>query len=75
MIEWLKYCTHHTLVPGEISDVFDGMLYKNLLNKYVVVKGITLDHKYFSDRRDIAFGGSTDGFQVIHIIIGYWLSP
>ena len=47
------------------------MLNKNILNKYVVVKGIPLDHKYFSDCRDIAFGGSTDGFQVIHIIIVY----
>ena len=64
MVERLKYRSEYTQTPGEISDVFDGTRYKSLCDDLVVVNGQQLPHKYFSDSRDIALGGSTDGFQV-----------
>jgi hypothetical protein len=65
MIDHLKYRSRHTHMPGEYHDVFDGSHYRGLLDTHVEVQGETLGHKYFSDPRDIALGGSTDGFQVI----------
>jgi hypothetical protein len=65
MIDQLKYRSRHTHMPGEYHNVFDGSHYRGLLDTHVEVRGETLGHKYFSDPRDIALGGSTDGFQVI----------
>ena len=64
MIEQLKYWSHRTHTPGEYADVFDGANYHLMLNSQVVLEGVPLPHKYFSNPRDIAFSGSTDGFQV-----------
>jgi hypothetical protein len=66
MIERLKYRSTRESIEGQVSDVFDGSHYHSLLNTYVEVEGVRLGHKYFLDRRDIALGGSTDGFQVHH---------
>ncbi|KAF9645545.1 hypothetical protein BDM02DRAFT_3062488, partial [Thelephora ganbajun] len=44
-----------------IWDVFDCSIYRNLLEKQVVVDGRTQSHKYFSDPRDVALGISLDG--------------
>jgi len=41
------------LVHGDIGDIFDGLIYKELL-----------DDGYFSDPRDIAFTASCDGYQI-----------
>ncbi|KAF5370298.1 hypothetical protein D9758_006954 [Tetrapyrgos nigripes] len=62
MIEKLKYRSNIESDGDVIDDVFDSTLYQELLNKSVVVNGETLDHKHFSDRRDIALGFGTDGF-------------
>jgi hypothetical protein len=64
MIRQLQYRSHRESIPEQISDVFDGSHYQKLLNTYVSIDGTDLEHKYFSDHRDIALGGSTDGFQV-----------
>ncbi|THU93068.1 hypothetical protein K435DRAFT_670900, partial [Dendrothele bispora CBS 962.96] len=48
--------------PNKVKDVFDGKDYKELIGKNVIVGDETLQHKYFDDKRDIAFGLSTDGF-------------
>jgi hypothetical protein len=64
MIDRLKYRTQRHHNEGEISDVFDGMAYKRLTETTVTIDNAPLPHKYFSDRRDLAFGASTDGFQV-----------
>ncbi|THU92541.1 hypothetical protein K435DRAFT_576560, partial [Dendrothele bispora CBS 962.96] len=62
MVEKLEYRATFTSDSGEITDVFDGSHYKSLCGQYVTVGGQPLDHKFFSDRRDIALGLSSDGF-------------
>ena len=57
---WQKYIP----TPGEMSDVFDGENYKELMRKFVITDGNQLNHKFFSNGWDIALGGSTNGFQV-----------
>ena len=49
-----------------IGDVFDGSIYKNLCDRNVVVDGQRLQHKYFSDRRDVALGLSLDGCTIFN---------
>ena len=64
MIKQLKYLSHQMHTPEEYADVFDGADYCLMLNLQVVLEGVPLPHKYFSNPRDIAFGSSMDGFQV-----------
>ncbi|TBU31204.1 hypothetical protein BD311DRAFT_689313, partial [Dichomitus squalens] len=45
-----------------MADYTDATHYRNLLGTHVKVNGKQLPHTYFSDRRDIALGLSTDGF-------------
>ena len=52
----------HEHTPGNISDVFDSNIYRQLLGKRVVINGTSSPHQYFSDPHDIALGLSTDGF-------------
>jgi hypothetical protein len=49
-----------------IGDVFDGSIYKNLCDQNVVVDGQKLQHKYFSDCRDVALGLSLDGCTIFN---------
>lgn len=67
-----------------IWDIFDGSVYHNLLEKQVVIDGQILDHKHFSDPRDVALGISLDGMTYFRhrqhsvwpvILINYNLSP
>ncbi|KAF8470532.1 hypothetical protein JB92DRAFT_2535827, partial [Gautieria morchelliformis] len=64
MIKKLQYRSRRVTVPGEISDVFDGTVYRDLLKRLVIVDGgvSKLRHTYFTDGRDIALGASTDSF-------------
>jgi len=48
-----QYVTSDEYDDNNISDIFDGNLYKELV-----------DEGYFNDERDIALIGSTDGFQI-----------
>ncbi|CAA7266357.1 unnamed protein product [Cyclocybe aegerita] len=45
-----------------VSDVFNSQHYRDLCNKNVTVDNETLDHKYFSDKNDIAFAVSLDSY-------------
>ena len=77
-------CEH---IPREISDVFDSVHYRQLCDDSVIVDGIKLNHKFFSDPRDIALGFSTDGFTLFKsrhrgtstawplLVVNYNLSP
>ncbi|KAH9911172.1 uncharacterized protein BXZ73DRAFT_57308, partial [Epithele typhae] len=47
---------------GVIADLFDSKHYRTLKNHNVFVHGKDSGRKFFSDRRDIALGISTDGF-------------
>ena len=67
-----------------IRDVFDGSIYRGLLEKQVVIDGQTQGYKYFSDPRDIALGISLDGVTYFRrrkhsvwpiILINYNLPP
>lgn len=49
-----------------IGDVFDGSIYRDLCDQNVVVDGQRLQHKYFSDRRDVALGLSLDGCTIFN---------
>jgi len=57
---WHEYTTNQR-DSNTIGDVFDGSIYKDLCDQNVVVNGQKLQHKYFSDRRDVALGLSLDG--------------
>jgi len=59
--EKMRYRANHEHEPGVIKDVFDGSHYRSLLNT-VVPTGEADPYFYFSDKRDIALGLSTDGF-------------
>ena len=48
-----QYVTSDEYDDNNISDIFDGNLYKELV-----------DEGYFNDERDIALISSTDGFQI-----------
>jgi hypothetical protein len=49
-------------VESKVRDVFDGSHYQSLLEKDVTCAGEKLAHKFFSDRRDVPYGLSTDGY-------------
>lgn len=48
--------------PSKINDVFDSKQYRALCDTRVTVNNQQQAHRFFSDRRDIALGFSTDGF-------------
>ncbi|KAJ7152445.1 hypothetical protein C8R46DRAFT_1357483 [Mycena filopes] len=58
----LMYRHNYIHIPGSISDVFDGEHYRNLCTQNVVVDGKTLEHKYFSDERDLCLGIAMDSY-------------
>lgn len=62
MIEKMVYQSDYEGTPGEISDVFNGSHYQNLLQKQVVVVGEKLHHCYFSDPHDIALSLCTNSY-------------
>ena len=49
-----------------IGDIFDGSIYNNLRDQNVEVDGQKLQHKYFSDHRDVALGLSLDGCTIFN---------
>lgn len=49
-------------IEGTISDVFDGSYYRDLLNNEYRVPNVIRPIKFFSGKRDIALGLSSDGF-------------
>ena len=55
-----KYCEARDM--ENVTDVFDGTLYRELCEQEVTANGKTFPHRYFSDHRDIALGLSLDGF-------------
>ena len=60
----LKYRHTYTCTSGDgttIRNIFDCSIYRDLLEKEVVVDGQAQGHKYFSDPRDVALGISLDG--------------
>lgn len=63
MAQKMRYrAFEHIHDPDVIKDVFDADIYRNLLERNVVIDGKTLPHRFFHDPRDIALGLSTDGF-------------
>jgi hypothetical protein len=62
MVEKLLYRHNYRHQKGTVADVFDGVHYRTLRKKNVVVDGEELPHKYFSGRYDIALGSCTDSF-------------
>ncbi|KIY51357.1 hypothetical protein FISHEDRAFT_29829, partial [Fistulina hepatica ATCC 64428] len=48
--------------PDTIVDVFDGQLYRSLLQQHISVGDRTLPDTFFSSKTDVALGISTDGF-------------
>jgi hypothetical protein len=51
---------HH---EEKIKDIFDGLNYESLLGKHVTVNDRVLEHLFFSGRRDVGLGFSTDGYS------------
>jgi hypothetical protein len=61
----LRYRAHshaNTRQPGKTTDIFDGLHYRSLLGRRVVIEEEEHAHTFFSDTRDIALGFATDGF-------------
>jgi hypothetical protein len=52
----------HKHDPAMLQDIFDGKLYRSLLNKRVSIGGRLQRHTFFQDTRDMALGFSTDGY-------------
>jgi glycosylphosphatidylinositol transamidase (GPIT) subunit GPI8 len=48
-----RYITNKEIESEDLEDIFDGNMYKDLLEK-----------DFFSDQRDIAFTVSCDGYQI-----------
>ncbi|KIJ69617.1 hypothetical protein HYDPIDRAFT_124259, partial [Hydnomerulius pinastri MD-312] len=64
MAKKMRYRAHeHDHQPDVINDVFNSILYRDLLNQKVTINDTELRHNHFSDPRDIALGLSTDGFS------------
>ena len=67
--ELCMYRGDHKYLPEQITDYCDGVHYRVLLNRNVEIvhedgRREVLQHKHFSDKRDIALGLFTDGFQL-----------
>ena len=58
----ILYRHNYKSTGNSISDVFDGQHYKDLCNTWVTVDGSRLSHKFFSDKRDIAFSTCLDSY-------------
>ena len=67
MVTRMRYRCLFEHIPDQINDIFDGKHYQSLCDKHVIIEDKRLNHKFFSDQRDIALGLSTDGFQVCYI--------
>jgi hypothetical protein len=67
LAEAMQYRSRYFTPEGEaendkIKDVFDGELYRELLDSTIELFGRSLGRHFFSDGHDIALGLSTDGF-------------
>lgn len=62
--ELLDYRSEYMHNENEISDVFDGAHYCELLDEEVEIDGVVHEHRFFSEPRDVALGIMTDGFQI-----------
>ncbi|KAF9009788.1 hypothetical protein BDZ89DRAFT_908645, partial [Hymenopellis radicata] len=60
--EQMRYrAEHKPSSEDNVEDIFDALQYHRLCRRLVHI-GRQLQHKYFSDARDVALGLSTDGF-------------
>lgn len=64
MIDKLSYRSSYIHDGETISDVFDGLHYRQLLETTVEIDGIPQDHKFFSHPHDIALSTSFDSFRL-----------
>ena len=66
LAETMRYRTEFegTRNQGRMQDIFDGEMYRSLLNSFVAVAGEKLPFCHFSDSRDIALGLATDGVAI-----------
>ena len=83
----MKYRHNYTNTSdsdGVVRDIFDSSIYRDLIEKHVIVDGRVQEHKYFSDPRDVALGISLDGVTYFSrrqhsvwpvILINYNLPP
>ena len=58
----MRYRAEYQLNTNNISDIFNGGLYKELLRTCVIVGGEKMPFNHFLDPRDIALGCSADNF-------------
>ncbi|KAJ7727430.1 hypothetical protein DFH07DRAFT_896229, partial [Mycena maculata] len=61
-IDSLLYRHNYKHRPDEISDVFDGLHYRNLCRTKVTVDGRELPHCYFSGKYDVSLGICLDSY-------------
>ncbi|TFK65415.1 hypothetical protein BDN72DRAFT_773359, partial [Pluteus cervinus] len=59
----MQYRAEHQSQPDKVTDIFDGTCYQELLERKVSFDGVDSDYHFFSGKRDIALGLSTDGFS------------
>jgi hypothetical protein len=59
----MLYRSQFQHAPDVVKDIFDGLLYRRLLGKFVQpVGGLAQRHRYFDSATDVALGLSTDGY-------------
>jgi hypothetical protein len=62
MADQMLHRDRHVHEPDRMKDVYDSAHFRSLLRQLVVSRGKRYKHRYFSDRRDVALGLSSDGF-------------
>jgi len=61
LIDKMNYRSTFPFDPTISEDVFSGSHYWQLLSEFVVIDGVHLHHKFFSDPCDVALGILTNG--------------
>ncbi len=64
LVDKMKYRSNFPFDPTVSEDIFSGSHYQQLLSEFVIVDGVCLHHKFFSDPCDVALGILTDGFRI-----------
>ncbi|KAJ8481557.1 hypothetical protein ONZ45_g15275 [Pleurotus djamor] len=62
LAEQMQYRHQHRHDPTQVNDVLSGCHYARLRKTRVTVNGVERPYMFFSDRRDLLLGMSTDGF-------------
>ncbi|CCO36041.1 hypothetical protein BN14_10163 [Rhizoctonia solani AG-1 IB] len=64
MIEKMQYRANYVHLHGQIKDIFDSPIYRNLQHTNIIVDGIDIGIPHFPGKYDIALAVMTDGVEI-----------